>query len=341
MVDGEEFDDIWRYAVYVITIQRTCISMRSRGTRCRLESKVARKECSEIQAGPLGLVRFNWGADVGSVRSYLYCAARVILGPTLSAAQSNSMHRKALESQNSCERIRQLVESEGKAARNLVTWSVPAVDHEATTNGASCPSADATAKATGNSHPSRNQRDDNAKKAGSLGRGRERKSSSPKPGTPTHHHEVGKDDRFGGFVQTGKNIQKQVVQERNSNEGVAPVVETSLTNDLPNLALSEEMCKAAAAGHYGNRQPRVRKSPGRKVKDLHARYWSYLFDNLHRAVDEIYNTCETDESIVECQVVTIPTPPPPPNTHVCIKLTGNLFLIDSHRCMESQYNVNT
>ena len=39
-----------------------------------------------------------------------------------------------------------------------------------------------------------------------------------------------------------------------------------------------------------------------KKNDLRARYWSYLFDNLKRAVDEIYGTCEADESIVECQV---------------------------------------
>jgi hypothetical protein len=39
-----------------------------------------------------------------------------------------------------------------------------------------------------------------------------------------------------------------------------------------------------------------------KKSDLRARYWSYLFDNLKRAVDEIYSTCETDESTVECEV---------------------------------------
>ena len=37
-------------------------------------------------------------------------------------------------------------------------------------------------------------------------------------------------------------------------------------------------------------------------KNLRARYWSYLFDNFHRAVDEIYSTCENDESIIECKV---------------------------------------
>ncbi len=41
-----------------------------------------------------------------------------------------------------------------------------------------------------------------------------------------------------------------------------------------------------------------------KKVDLRARYWAFLFDNLQRAVDEIYQTCEADESIVECKVWT-------------------------------------
>ena len=41
-----------------------------------------------------------------------------------------------------------------------------------------------------------------------------------------------------------------------------------------------------------------------KKGDLRARYWAFLFENLKRAVDEIYQTCETDESVVECKVST-------------------------------------
>lgn len=49
------------------------------------------------------------------------------------------------------------------------------------------------------------------------------------------------------------------------------------------------------------------KSPksdiGGKRVDVRARYWAFLFDNLQRAVDAIYETCEQDESVVECKEV--------------------------------------
>lgn len=52
-------------------------------------------------------------------------------------------------------------------------------------------------------------------------------------------------------------------------------------------------------------KPERRSSSANSVqsqKNIRARYWSYLFDNFHRAVDEIYSTCEHDESIIECKV---------------------------------------
>lgn len=61
---------------------------------------------------------------------------------------------------------------------------------------------------------------------------------------------------------------------------------------------NEELCMAAAGQHSQSQ----RGQQPLAQSNLHARYWSYLFDNLHRAVDEIYCTCEEDESELECQV---------------------------------------
>ncbi|NXL87786.1 SCAPE protein, partial [Alectura lathami] len=62
-------------------------------------------------------------------------------------------------------------------------------------------------------------------------------------------------------------------------------------------------CKltAASADKNFDKSPTKARQP-RKV-DLRARYWAFLFDNLRRAVDEIYVTCESDQSVVECKEV--------------------------------------
>lgn len=51
----------------------------------------------------------------------------------------------------------------------------------------------------------------------------------------------------------------------------------------------------------GSEKSPIKARQPRKV-DLRARYWAFLFDNLRRAVDEIYVTCESDQSVVECRV---------------------------------------
>lgn len=72
------------------------------------------------------------------------------------------------------------------------------------------------------------------------------------------------------------------------------------TSLLQNASLDCKLTAAAAGDKTFDKSPTKARQP-RKV-DLRARYWAFLFDNLRRAVDEIYVTCESDQSVVECKV---------------------------------------
>uniref|UniRef100_A0A8C2X4U8 S-phase cyclin A-associated protein in the ER n=1 Tax=Cyclopterus lumpus TaxID=8103 RepID=A0A8C2X4U8_CYCLU len=127
---------------------------------------------------------------------------------------------------NSHDKVRKIVAEEGRAARNLIAWSVPLENKE-----------------------------------------EEAKSKSHSSGSS-------KSQRINSGQQRNK---KQVSNAE--NKGIAGVLLDKGPEKSPTKA----------------RQPR-------KV-DLRARYWAFLFDNLRRAVDEIYVTCESDQSVVECKEV--------------------------------------
>uniref|UniRef100_A0A6Q2ZAI9 C2H2-type domain-containing protein n=1 Tax=Esox lucius TaxID=8010 RepID=A0A6Q2ZAI9_ESOLU len=68
-----------------------------------------------------------------------------------------------------------------------------------------------------------------------------------------------------------------------------------------NICLDSKSTAGALLDKGVDKSPTKARQP-RKV-DLRARYWAFLFDNLRRAVDEIYVTCESDQSVVECKEV--------------------------------------
>lgn len=78
-----------------------------------------------------------------------------------------------------------------------------------------------------------------------------------------------------------------------------PTPEKSGSSERDSSPANKSGSKSPNRGRHGRKTSQ--SSTGKK-SDLRARYWSYLFDNLKRAVDEIYSTCETDESTVECEV---------------------------------------
>ncbi|XP_056595881.1 S phase cyclin A-associated protein in the endoplasmic reticulum isoform X3 [Triplophysa dalaica] len=134
--------------------------------------------------------------------------------------------KTSFQRSNSHDKVRKIVAEEGRAARNLIAWSVPVENKE-------------------------------------------------EEGKAKHHiNSNAKAQR----INTGVN--------RNKKQNTAPDCKPG-----PGSILD----KGAEKSPTKTRQPR-------KV-DLRARYWAFLFDNLRRAVDEIYVTCESDQSVVECKEV--------------------------------------
>ncbi|CAF4445502.1 unnamed protein product, partial [Adineta steineri] len=37
--------------------------------------------------------------------------------------------------------------------------------------------------------------------------------------------------------------------------------------------------------------------------DFRSRYWTFLFDNLKRSIEQIYQTCEADQDPIQCQEI--------------------------------------
>ncbi|MFT7806745.1 S phase cyclin A-associated protein in the endoplasmic reticulum isoform X1 [Arapaima gigas] len=134
--------------------------------------------------------------------------------------------KASFQRSNSQDKVRRIVAEEGRAARNLIAWSVPLESKEEEGKPKSL--------ATTNSRAQR--------------------------------------------INSGLNRNKK----RNAGLDAKP-----LGGSMLDKATEKSPTKAR---------------PPRKV-DLRARYWAFLFDNLRRAVDEIYVTCEWDQSVVECKEV--------------------------------------
>ncbi|XP_023278335.1 S phase cyclin A-associated protein in the endoplasmic reticulum isoform X3 [Seriola lalandi dorsalis] len=134
--------------------------------------------------------------------------------------------KASFQRSNSHDKVRKIVAEEGRAARNLIAWSVPLENKEE------------EAKSKSNSSvSSRAQR-----------------------------------------INSG--------QQRNKKQ---------------NAGVESKGTAGALLDKGAEKSPTKARQP-RKV-DLRARYWAFLFDNLRRAVDEIYVTCESDQSVVECKEV--------------------------------------
>ncbi|XP_039664149.1 S phase cyclin A-associated protein in the endoplasmic reticulum isoform X3 [Perca fluviatilis] len=134
--------------------------------------------------------------------------------------------KASFQRSNSHDKVRKIVAEEGRAARNLIAWSVPL----------------------------ENKEEEAKSKSNSIGSSRAQRINSG--------------------------------QQRNKKQ---------------NAGLESKGPAGALLDKGAEKSPTKARLP-RKV-DLRARYWAFLFDNLRRAVDEIYVTCESDQSVVECKEV--------------------------------------
>nr|XP_043882267.1 S phase cyclin A-associated protein in the endoplasmic reticulum isoform X3 [Solea senegalensis] len=134
--------------------------------------------------------------------------------------------KASFQRSNSHDKVRKIVAEEGRAARNLIAWSVPL----------------------------ENKEEEAKSKNNSSGSSRVQRSNSG--------------------------------QQKNKKQ---------------NVGVESKSTAGALLDKGPEKSPTKAKQP-RKV-DLRAHYWAFLFDNLRRAVDQIYVTCESDQSVVECKEV--------------------------------------
>nr|CAB3265885.1 S phase cyclin A-associated protein in the endoplasmic reticulum [Phallusia mammillata] len=133
------------------------------------------------------------------------------------------------------EKVRMIMEQEGRSARNLVSWSIPLDTY------------------LSKAKPSKTSRHRNqSKRAQSCESALRKINAEPKE----------------------KYVERSYSGDRKKQK------------NLPN----ESLMGQASGGP-------------RKNVSIRARYWAYLFENLRRAVDEIYTTCEGDASVMECKEV--------------------------------------
>lgn len=102
---------------------------------------------------------------------------------------------------------------------------------------------------------------------------------------------------------TSENV-KALENEKPAAEPVIDDAKALVKRETKSEQYQERIRKAIKKGSEESESSQRPSSAGSfaSPENLRERYWSYLFDNFHRAVDEIYLTCENDESVVECQV---------------------------------------
>jgi len=202
---------------------------------------------------------------------------------SLNGSNKNSpkdKNRPELLRGGSRDNVRRIVEKEGKTARNLVIYSVP-TEQEPKKSAA-------------------NRRGRNRLKENKPQRGRVVSKKQPAKQSKTNNSNTSKNQYPQSNLSDNNEKKKEHKENEEPNDTIAKQNgrETKTEKYQEQIRQIIEKSSESAKHERSNSVTSVQSQ-----KNLRARYWSYLFDNFHRAVDEIYNTCDHDESIIECKEV--------------------------------------
>ena len=105
------------------------------------------------------------------------------------------------------------------------------------------------------------------------------------------------------------NSNESLIKKQNKKQKSKITVNTSLPKSISSptetgpAATAPKVIKKTNVTSPRKKEQQPINTANSSSSDIRDRYWAYLFENLKRSVDEIYRTCENDNSISECKEV--------------------------------------
>lgn len=103
------------------------------------------------------------------------------------------------------------------------------------------------------------------------------------------------------FLQTENDLNKMDVRNVIAKEGRSARNLVSWHVPARNIQRKVNRSNSVKTSKSDTRCASIKYEPRKQKISTQARYWSYLFENLKRAVDEIYELCSQDSSVDECK----------------------------------------
>jgi hypothetical protein len=108
-------------------------------------------------------------------------------------------------------------------------------------------------------------------------------------------------DKTSLQMNDGTNINKSFSTPVINNNNSSSIKKASTSPAINPNSTAKSKKDPAKYSHESNNVNE--KASNKATADIRDRYWAYLFENLKRSVDEIFHTCENDNSISECKEV--------------------------------------